>query len=111
MGEKEGRACIKAVMVKAELWVETMLIDRATNQLEQWPMMVQTSEGQAPQMKKPNLEVAQDGKTNATMLHIQKDSNSVGEKRKEPQDHIITEAVDESGGSEGSKAKDKEKEK
>jgi hypothetical protein len=35
----------------------------------------------------------------------------VGEKRKEPQDHIMTDAVDESGGPEGSKAKDKEKEK
>jgi hypothetical protein len=72
---------------------------------------VQTSEGQAPQMAKPNPEVAQDGKTEAAILQIQKDSSSVGEKRKEPHDHIMTKAVDESGGPEGSKAKDKEKEK
>jgi hypothetical protein len=72
---------------------------------------VQTSEGQAPQMAKPNPEVAQDGKADAAILQIQNVSRSVGEKRKEPQDHIMTYVVDESGGPEGSKAKDKEKEK
>jgi hypothetical protein len=31
---------------------------------------VQTLEGQAPQMARPSLEVAQDGKTKSAILHI-----------------------------------------
>jgi hypothetical protein len=62
-------------------------------------------------MAKPNPDVTQDGKTEAAILQIQNVSSSVGEKRKEPQDHIMTDTVDESGGPEGSKTKDKEKEK
>jgi hypothetical protein len=39
VGEKEGGAGIKVVAVEADLWVDTMFIGRAMNQLEQWPMM------------------------------------------------------------------------
>jgi hypothetical protein len=43
VGEKDGGADIKVVAVEADLWVETMFIGRARNQLEQWTMMSESA--------------------------------------------------------------------
>jgi hypothetical protein len=71
-----------------------------------------TSVGQqALEPTRPCVEVVELRKTIDVVPQVQQEAQTTGEKRKEPQDQIMTEAEEEAAVSVGSKAKDKDKDK